>query len=483
MPGGSSWVRPKGSVRVLPLPAGTPHAAGEPAPLQRSPVHGVPPPSSVPVQRDPALGPLSPCVAAALDAVDEAGVVALLQDLVRIPSVTGTPEESEAQHRLAARLAAAGMDVDLWPVDLAATTAHPDFPGMEAARDEAWGLVGSWGGADGPTLVLNGHVDVVPPGHGALWTTGPWSGELRRGRVLGRGACDMKAGLAAQVAAVEALAAAGVRLRGRVQLQSVVGEEDGGLGTFATLQRGHRGDLAVICEPSSTDLVTASAGALTFRLLVPGRSAHGAVRLEGVDAVEKYLLVHAALRELEGRRNRTADPLMARYALPYPLSVGSVHAGDWASTVPDLLVAEGRLGVALDEPVGAARAELEAAVAEVCASDDWLREHPVRVEWWGGQFASGRLARGSGLEHLVGSAHTAVTGRVPRVHGVPYGSDQRLLTGLGATPTIVYGPGDVRHAHSPDESAPVSELLEVTRALVVLAARFCGTHERVTTAR
>ena len=431
----------------------------------------------------PRTSELSGSVTAALDAVDEASAVTLLQDLIRIPSMTGTPEESEAQHRLAARLRAAGLEVDLWPIDLAETTADPDFPGMEAPRQEGWGLVGSYGQDDGRTLVLNGHIDVVPPGADALWTTDPWSGELRDGRVLGRGACDMKAGLAAQVVAVEALAAAGVRLRGRVQLHSVVGEEDGGLGTFATLRRGYRGDLAVIAEPSSTQLVTACAGALTFRLSVPGRSAHGSMRLEGVDAVEKYLLVHAALRELEARRNRTADPLMARFALPYPLSVGSVHAGDWASSVPDLLVAEGRLGVALDEPAATARAELEAAVAEACASDDWLSANPVRVQWWGGQFGSGRLQPGSGLEQLVAGAHHAVTGVTPDVHGVTYGSDQRLLTGLGGVPTLIYGPGDVALAHSPDESAPVSEVLEVARALVVLAVRTCGTHERAAVQR
>ena len=441
------------------------------------------PPSPDAYLPSPRTPELPRSVAAALDAVDEASVVSLLQDLIRIPSMTGTPEESEAQHRLAARLRAAGLDVDLWSIDLEQATSDPAFPGMEAPREEGWGLVGTYGDDHGPTLVLNGHIDVVPPGDDTLWTTDPWSAEVRNGRVLGRGACDMKAGLAAQVAAVEALAAAGVRLRGRVQLQSVVGEEDGGLGTFATLRRGYRGDLAVIAEPSSTQLVTACAGALTFRLVVPGRSAHGSMRLEGVDAVEKYLLVHVALRELEARRNRTADPLMARFALPYPLSVGSVHAGDWASSVPDLLVAEGRLGVALDEPAESARAELEAAVAEVCASDPWLSANPVRVEWWGGQFGSGRLSPGSGLEQLVAGAHSTITGRTPEVHGVTYGSDQRLLTGLGGVPTLIYGPGDVALAHSPDESAPVSELLEVTRALVVLAARTCGTHERVAAQR
>ncbi|MCU1691224.1 MAG: putative amidohydrolase/peptidase/deacetylase, partial [Frankiales bacterium] len=399
--------------------------------------------------------------------------VALLQALIAVPTVTGSDAESEGQHDVARRLRAAGMDVDLWSVDLPTTLAHPDFPGLEAPRTEAWGLVGAWGGDDGPTVVLNGHIDVVPPGDRG-WTTAPWSGEVRDGAVLGRGACDMKAGLACQVAAVQALRAAGVQLRGRVLLESVVGEEDGGLGTFATLQRGYRGDLAVICEPTSSAMVPASAGALTFRLTVPGRSVHASARLEGVDAVEKYLLVHQALRRLEARRNRDAHPLMARYALPYPLSVGTVRAGDWASSVPDSLVAEGRLGVALGERVEDARADLERTLAEVSAADPWLAANPVRVEWWGGQFAPGMVDADSRVARLVSDTHARLHGVRPAVFGAPYGSDQRLLTGLGGVPAVHYGPGDVRKAHGPDESVPVQEMVDVTRTLVLLLATACG---------
>ncbi len=288
---------------------------------------------------------LDPRVADALSAVSADALVAELQDLLAVPSVTGTAAESEAQHRVEARLRAVGMDTDLWSIDLPTTTADPEFPGSEAPRDEAWGLVGAWGGDDGPTVVLNGHIDVVPPGE-VGWSAGPWSGAVRGDRVVGRGACDMKAGLACQLLAVQALRQAGVDLRGKVVLQSVVGEEDGGLGTFATLRRGHTGDLAVICEPTGGRLVTATAGALTFRLVVHGRSVHASARLDGVDAFEKYVLVHTALRRLEERRNRDPHPLMAGYRLPYPLSVGTVSSGDWASTVADRLVAEGRLGVA-----------------------------------------------------------------------------------------------------------------------------------------
>jgi acetylornithine deacetylase len=423
-----------------------------------------------------AAEPLPPAVATAVNAVQPERLVTLLQQLIAVPSITGSAAESEAQHGIARRVDRMGLDTDLWQIDLAQLTADREFPGLEAPRDEAWGLVGSWRGSDpdAATVVLNGHIDVVPPGDVSAWTASPWSGEVRDGQVYGRGACDMKGGLACQLLAVEVLRAAGVRLRGSVLVQSVAGEEDGGLGTFATLRRGYRGDLAIVSEPTSTNILTANAGALTFRLTVPGRAVHASMRTEGVDAIDKYLLVHTALRDLESRRNRDAHPLMQHLTLPYPLSVGMLRAGDWASSVPDLLVAEGRLGVALGEPVEAARAELEQVVAEVCAADPWLSENPVKVEWYGGQFASSVLDEDHPLVALVSGAHRRITGRNPAVHGAPWGSDIRLLSGLGGVPAVHYGPGDVRKAHGPDESVPVNELVTVTRSLVMLLARACG---------
>ncbi|MDT7571332.1 MAG: acetylornithine deacetylase [Actinomycetota bacterium] len=423
-----------------------------------------------------AAEPLAPAVATAVNAVQPERLVSLLQQLIAVPSITGSAAESDAQHQVARRLDAMGLETDAWQIDLPSVTADPEFPGLEAPRDEAWGVVGSWRGEDpdAATVVLNGHIDVVPPGDVTAWSTSPWSGEVRDGQVYGRGACDMKGGLACQLLAVDVLRAAGVRLRGSLLVQSVVGEEDGGLGTFATVRRGYRGDLAIVSEPTSTNIVTANAGALTFRLTVPGRAVHASVRTEGVDAIDKYLLVHTALRALEARRNRDANPLMEHLSLPYPLSVGTVRAGDWASSVPDLLVAEGRLGVALGEPVEAARAELEQVVAEVCAADPWLASNAVRVEWYGGQFASSMVGSDHPLVSLVGAAHRRVTGRNPAVYGAPWGSDIRLLSDLAGVPAVHYGPGDVRKAHGPDESVPVTELVTVTRSLVMLIARACG---------
>jgi acetylornithine deacetylase len=413
-----------------------------------------------------------------LDAVDESAAefVTFLADLVRMPSVGGTEVENSAQQHLVGVFDRMGLDVDHWQLPLAELLAEPDFPGVEVDRDEAWGLVGRLAGrGGGRSLLLNGHVDVVPPGDLAAWTDGdPYSGRIAGDLLYGRGACDMKAGLTAALFAVRALARSGVPLDGDVLLASVQGEEDGGLGTYALVRRGWRADACVIPEPTGLDIVPATAGALTFRLRVPGQAAHAARRTSGVSAIEKFWPIWRALAALEQRRNANVDPLAARWDIAYPISVGVLRGGEWASTVPDALVAEGRLGVALDEPVAAARTDLEDALAQACDADPWLHDHPVRVEWWGGEFASARLPAHSDLVQRMSRAHAQVSSRTTRTWAAPYGSDLRLLTNLAGMPTVHYGPGDTVQAHAPDESVSLEQALVCARALTLLALDMCG---------
>jgi acetylornithine deacetylase len=426
-----------------------------------------------------AFDAIAASVLAAVDA-RQGETLDLLDRLVRIPSTGGSAAECEVQHVVAEVLHADGFDVEIWPLDLAELTADPDFPGMEVERHEAYGVVATRSGHApdlGRSLLVDAHTDVVPPGDLAQWTGDPY--ELRRverdGRdlLLGRGTCDMKAGLVASIVAARALRAAGVRLAGDLTIAPVVGEEDGGLGTFALLRRGVTADACVIPEPTDLDVVPANGGALTFRLRIPGRAVHASRRTEGVSAIDKLVPTLAALEALESRRNADVHPLMRRWRLAYPLSIGTVHAGDWASTVPDLLVAEGRLGVALGESVADARAELEAAVAELGAGDPFLRDNPIVVQWWGGQFAPGS-SEDDELVERVRRVHTlAKPGARPQeVYGAPYGSDLRLLA--PHLPVLQYGPGDTRTAHAPDESVPVEDLHAATRALALLYVEHCG---------
>jgi acetylornithine deacetylase len=407
-----------------------------------------------------------------LGAVDDARVIEDLRDLVRIPSVDGTVAEGDVQAWCAERLAALGLIVDKWPIDLPTLAADPEFPGMEVARDEAWGCVGVLGGDGTPGLILNGHVDVVPGD--------AFDARIEDGVMWGRGTCDMKGGVAAILGATAAVVAAGISLRKPLAVHTVIGEEDGGAGAFATLRRGHRGEACLIAEPTAGSVIPANAGSLTFRLEVPGLATHGSTRSRGVSAIEKFTVIQTALQELEATRNRDPHPLLAHLDLANPLSVGTVQAGDWASTVPELLIAEGRYGVRLGEPIAEARAAFETAIAAACAKDDWLRDHPVTITWPGGEFASGVLPDGDSLLEDTLAAVTDATQaipdaarRIPEVKGAPYGSDLRLYAAAGI-PTLQYGPGDVRYAHAADEHVILAEVLHAARAYALLVVRRCA---------
>ena len=406
---------------------------------------------------------------------DDQETLAWLRELVAIPSVDGSAAEHDVQAWCAARMSELGLTVDHWRIDLPGLGVAGGYPGMEVERDEAWGCVGVWPDGDGqPELVFNGHVDVVPAGDPAAWRGGdPYAVREAHDACWGRGTCDMKGGVAAFLGAVAALRAAGVRLRRPLAVHTVVGEEDGGIGTFATLRRGHTGAACVIAEPTGGDIVPANAGSLTFRLTVAGVATHGGSRTRGVSAVEKFELLHAALRRLESERNAAPDPMFAHLDLAAPLSVGVVRAGDWASTVPDRLVAEGRYGVLPGEPLASAREAFETAVARACAADDWLAEHPAVVEWSGGAFASGRLPEGHRLLAEVADAVEDLGAARPLARGAPYGSDLRQYAAAGV-PTLQYGPGDVRHAHAVDEHVRIADVLHCTRVYALLALRRCA---------
>jgi len=408
-----------------------------------------------------------------LQAIDLDGLLDVLARLVALRSLSG--QETPAQEAVAAEMERLGLSVDVWELDFERLRQHPAFS-VEVERERGLGVVGTVGeDAGGRDLILNGHIDVVPAGDPANWRYPPWEATVADGRVYGRGTVDMKGGLCCALFAARAILDAGVRLKGRLMVASVIGEEDGGVGTLAAVLRGYRGDGAVVVEPTELIIAPAQAGALNFRVTVPGLSAHGCVREEGVSAIEKFIPIYQALMELEQRRNRDLDdPLFARYAMPYALCVGTLRAGDWASSVAESLTFEGRYGVAVGEDVAAARGELEQAIAEAARNDPWLRDHPPAVEWWGGQFEPARVDPQHPLVQVVRAAYTDATGSPSRVEGMTYGADMRLLVNVGDTPTVLFGPGDVRRSHRPDEYVPLADLMAATRTLALAALRFCG---------
>ncbi|MCW2769185.1 MAG: peptidase [Aeromicrobium sp.] len=392
-----------------------------------------------------------------------------LAQLVNFPSTGGSDAEIAVQRWCAATLTGLGLEVDQWKLDLDALRADPDYPGEEVERDEAWGVVGT-SGPGTPALILNGHVDVVPPGEPETWTNDdPWHVREVDGRWFGRGVCDMKGGVVAIIAAARAVA--DLELARPFAVHTVIGEEDGGIGTFGTLRRGHTGDACIIAEPTAGKVVAANAGSLTFRVEVPGRATHGSMRSTGHSAISGFELLHRALGELEGVRN--AVPPTPFDALPWPISVGIIHAGDWASTVPDLLVAEGRYGVMPGESFADAKTTFEETVAKAAATDAWLAAHPPVVTWPGGHFAAGRLPKGHPYGDEVRRAVAAAGEPDPAVVGAPYGSDLRQYAAAGI-PTVQYGPGDIADAHAVDESVSVDQVVTCARAYAELIVSRCS---------
>jgi acetylornithine deacetylase len=418
---------------------------------------------------------LSAAARAAADAVDPVAIRDELRALVRIPSVTGR-EEAVAEE-LASRLGAAGMAADWLLPDPASIRADPAWPGEETERTTLPVVIGRLGRPGGRRIVLSGHMDVVPPGDPATWTADPWAGEIRDGQLYGRGACDMKGGVASIFGAVRALVASGASatLEGELIVAFVPGEEDGGQGTLAAIRAGATGDLAIITEPSNLEIVVAHAGAITFRLTVPGKAAHASQRREGVSALDNLFTILRGLDADETARNEAEnDPLMTALGLPYPTIVGIVQGGEWASTVLDRVVVDGRYGVRLGQSPADAAADLRRAIGAVNASDEFLRGHPATVEIVGGQFGSGRVPSDHPLPVGLASVAEAVTGSRPALLGEPYGADMRLFIDEGGTPCVMYGPGDVKVAHSADEHVPLAEVEECARVLAAWVVHELG---------
>ncbi|HEV7603520.1 MAG TPA: ArgE/DapE family deacylase, partial [Candidatus Limnocylindrales bacterium] len=391
--------------------------------------------------------------------IDRERLLADLQALIRIPSVTGA-EEAVAGWAADA-LRDLGIAVETVRPDLTEHRGDPDWPGDEMARSSLPVVIGRAGRSGGRRVILSGHLDVVPPGDPATWTVDPWGGEVRDGEVYGRGACDMKGGVASILAAVRAIRDAGelARLDGELMVAFVPSEEDGGQGTLAAIRAGVTGDLAIITEPSRLDVVVAHAGAITFRLTVPGRAAHASQRREGVSALDKLFVLIRALEADEARRNEAeADPLMTALGLPYPTIIGIVSGGEWASTVLDRVTADGRYGVRLGQTPAEAETELRAAIAAACAEDEFLAEHPATLAITGGRFGSARVPSDDPLPVGLADVVAEVTGRRPTLLAEPYGADMQMFVNVGRTPCVIFGPGDVRVAHSADEHVPLAEV-------------------------
>ncbi|KJS78004.1 MAG: acetylornithine deacetylase [Desulfotomaculum sp. BICA1-6] len=398
-----------------------------------------------------------------------------LSRLIQTASTAG--REKEAQELMAEKFRHLGMAVDTWVQGGDDLLNHPHFCSPRTDFTDSPNVVGTLQGTGGGrSLIINGHIDVVPPGEDAAWERSPWSGYVGDGRVYGRGATDMKGGTLSALLAVEALHSLGVKLKGDIILASVVEEESGGSGTLASILRGYKADGAFIPEPSEMVIYPQQQGSMWFRMAVKGRVAHGGTRYLGVSAIENAILVINQVRELEQERNaRLADePLYHGVPIPVPINIGKIAGGSWPSSVPDLVTLEGRMGVAPGENMADARRELEQSMSLLGAKDEWFREHPVQLEWFGARWLPGGIGLDHPLMNALTDAYRLVKNAKPEIKASPWGTDGGLLTQVGGVPTVVFGPGVTAAAHYPNEYIEMKNVLDAAEIFALAIMEWCG---------
>ena len=391
---------------------------------------------------------------------------------------TTSGNEKDAQTWISNRLSEFGFEVYTWTADaneLADCSTFPNADAIDAdGRPSVVGVL-EFGDPDaGPTLILNGHIDVVPVEESS-WETDPFDPVWDGDSLTARGAVDMKSNLGACLFAAKYLHESDHDLDGRLVVESVVGEEEGGVGAVAAALSNpypFERDAAIITEPTELDIVTAVEGSVMMNLEIEGRSAHAATRWEGESVLPHFERIRTAFRDLEAERNETVThELYEQFPISWPVNFGAVTAGSWASSVPASLTAQVRIGVAPGETNADVESAFRDQLATVVADDEWLSDHPPTFERRAIQFEPAEIDTD---EPVVNALQTAMnrhglSNTDPR--GATYGADSRHYIGAGI-PTVLFGAGSITQAHFPNETVEWSEVLSATEVLADAAAEF-----------
>jgi acetylornithine deacetylase len=401
-------------------------------------------------------------------AAEQPAMVELLTELVAAPTLLGREAGGQAVMRQA--FAALGLEPFDVALDRDALERHPGGAPSSWDVDGKANVLADWHGTGGGrSLILNGHIDVVSPEPAALWAGDPFSARVDGDWLYGRGAGDMKSGLAAIVGAVRGLQRLGLRPRGRVQLQSVVEEECTGNGAVACVLAGQTADAAILTEPTQGAIWNAQVGVLWFQVRAIGAPAHAGDAAEGANAIEASYKVIEALRALEAELNAAKPPLFAAYPHPINLNVGQIRGGDWPSTVAGECVTHFRLALYPGEPVGGLKARVEQAVASVDANSSFRFE----VVYDGFQCEGYELEPDAPLITGLQDAAARVIGQPPPLFASTATTDARTFQLYGDTPAVCFGPL-AENEHGVDERVHVPSMTQTAQAIALFIADWCG---------
>ncbi|WP_340673680.1 acetylornithine deacetylase [Brevibacillus agri] len=403
---------------------------------------------------------------------------ALLAELVSHPTVSPPARNSDAaQTVLAHRLAAIGFEVDRWTV----------YPG----DDNVVGRLPGSASAQANSLIINGHIDVAEVGDDASWTYPPFS--LTRGtdgRLYGRGVADMKGGLAASLFAIQMLREHGVELAGDLLFQSVIGEEAGEAGTLVALERGYQADYAVVVDTSNLHM-QGQGGVITGWITIESpttlhdgmraRTIHAGGGVRGASAIEKMAKIITALQELE--RDWAVMKAYPGFAAgSNTINPAVIEGGRHAAFIADRCALWITVHFYPNESYEQIIREIEDHVGRAAAADLWLRDHPPVFRWGGRSMIEERGEIFPSLEldtehpalAQLQAAYESELGEAPVVDMSPTVTDAGWFAHAGI-PAVLFGPGELKHAHAVDESIDPDQLVRFAQIMARFIANWCNT--------
>ena len=401
--------------------------------------------------------------------------IAYTQELVRFASTRGS--EHAIQDFVFKTFRSRGLTMERFEMDRETLERHPGAGRFSEGHSTAPIVVGIHRprAEVGRSLILQAHVDVVPPGPLDMWTHPPFDPVIEGDWLFGRGGCDMKAGHAANLYALDALRRIGLQPGATVYVQSVVEEESTGNGALMTHLRGYRADAALIPEPENEKLARANVGVLWFQVEVRGRPTHVSVMGAGANAIDAAYRVVGALRALETEWNarKAGRPHFESEPHPINLNVGKIEGGDWASSVPAWCRVDFRVSIYPGIDALSASREIEQTIAAFARDDAFLSNDPPRLTF-NGFFSEGyELSPGTDAERALGQAHLLAFGKPLETVVTPAYLDARVYALFDKISALCYGPSG-RDSHSYDERVSMASVKQITQTIALFVADWCG---------
>jgi len=420
-------------------------------------------------------------------------IIDFTRRLVKIPSIAGTPMEGEAQKLVIGKIKneIEGATLDVFEPSIEELRKYPLHP----IRIQEWtykgrpNVVSIIGKNKGRSLILNGHIDVASPEPLDLWNYDPWGAEVENGRIYGRGAADMKAGIACIIYSVAAIIKAGLIPKGKVIIESVVEEENGGGGAIATLLKGYTADAAIITESTSSKAICIGAGGSRFfTIKVLGQPTIAHISHKGLNAIDCAIKIYQLLKEIGDKRlerirgkyplfeNVEIDSVIGT-GIPTSLVVGIMRAGDWPTTLAGWAEIQGRIGFPPDERGDDVVKEIESEVMRVAKSDFWMSKRPPKIYWWGPRKEGYLLSENEAIVKVLRQSIKEVLREEAVIYATPSNSDGnyfvKKINGYGGIPTVLYGPYG-KNAHAANEYVEIEDIILTTKVLATVILKWCG---------